>query len=153
MHEKCMKISITQINVKLEMNDKPIVVHLKRKNGQVVQDCDVYIGRAQNQGGWRLSTSIWANEFSIKKYSREESLELYKKALCKKILSDLDFWIPQLKSLKGKKLGCWCAPLPCHGNVISDLVEDICAIDDTLDNVSGDTQKQNMDIFLNKLKL
>lgn len=41
------------------------IVHLKRSNGVVVQDCDVYIGRACNMGGWRLSQSKWYNPYTV----------------------------------------------------------------------------------------
>jgi len=29
---------------------------------------------------------------------------------------------PDLEPLRGKRLACWCAPLPCHGDVIAELV-------------------------------
>lgn len=25
------------------------------------------------------------------------------------------------RELKGKILGCWCAPLPCHGDVLAEI--------------------------------
>ena len=25
--------------------------------------------------------------------------------------------------LRGKVLGCWCAPLPCHGDVLAELAD------------------------------
>ena len=28
-----------------------------------------------------------------------------------------------LPELKGKRLGCWCKPLPCHGDVLAALAE------------------------------
>ena len=28
-----------------------------------------------------------------------------------------------LRSLKGKRLGCWCYPAPCHGNIVKDIVD------------------------------
>lgn len=30
-----------------------------------------------------------------------------------------------LPELLGKTLGCWCVPLPCHGNVLLQLLERI----------------------------
>jgi hypothetical protein len=27
-----------------------------------------------------------------------------------------------LEPLRGKRLACWCAPLPCHGDVIAEFV-------------------------------
>lgn len=34
--------------------------------------------------------------------------------------------IAQLHTLKGRRLGCWCAPKPCHGNVLARLVAEFC---------------------------
>lgn len=31
--------------------------------------------------------------------------------------------LEQLRELKGKRLGCWCAPLPCHGDVLAALAD------------------------------
>lgn len=28
-----------------------------------------------------------------------------------------------LGELRGKRLGCWCAPLPCHGEVLARLAK------------------------------
>lgn len=30
---------------------------------------------------------------------------------------------PDLEPLRGKRLACWCHPLPCHGDVIVELLE------------------------------
>ena len=45
------------------------VVHLKRRGGVVVQDCDVYIGRRCQQGGWDLPHSPWANPFKLARHA------------------------------------------------------------------------------------
>jgi len=31
----------------------------------------------------------------------------------------------QLHTLKGMKLGCFCAPMSCHGDVLVKLIEEI----------------------------
>lgn len=100
---------------------KPKVVKLKRKGGKVVQDCDVYIGRALNMGGWRLKKSKWYNPFSVKSCNNDAALavEKYKEYILKKpeLLNDLH-------ELKGKVLGCWCKTSdekPCHGDVLAQL--------------------------------
>ena len=31
--------------------------------------------------------------------------------------------IEELKTLKGKILGCWCKPKPCHGDVLVKLIQ------------------------------
>lgn len=85
------------------------VVHCKR------EDHDVYIGRP----------SKWGNPFSHKdntlaKYkteTREEAIEKYREyILHRKDLLDC------LHELRGKILGCWCAPKPCHGDVLIELI-------------------------------
>jgi len=113
----------------------PVVVHLKRKDGAVVQDCDVYIGRACNMGGWRLPKSVWANPFPAgKKFSREDAVRLYRQHIFGEFLKDPTTWCERLKGLLGDpprtpplprappRLGCWCAPLACHGDVLVDFL-------------------------------
>jgi hypothetical protein len=70
---------------------------------------DVYVGRGGPYG----------NPFVIgKNGTREEVINKYK-ALVK---SD-----PAVRALlrkcKGKRLGCYCHPLPCHGDIIADLCD------------------------------
>lgn len=104
---------------------RPIVVKLKMTGGQVVQGCDVYIGRQQSQGGWRLKKSEWCNRFTLKVHG-DKCIELFKEELYEKVRNDPDTWIPKLVALEGLTIGCWCHPLPCHGNVIADLVVKVC---------------------------
>lgn len=81
------------------------VVHCKRSN------YDVYIGRP----------SKWGNPFSIgKDGTRSQVIEKYRAYL----LSNDDL-LNALPELKGKVLGCWCAPLACHGDVLSELANQI----------------------------
>lgn len=96
------------------------VVKIQRKNGKVVCDCDVYIGRACFQGGWELKQSIWHNPYSVKQYGKEECLILYEKYLRDKLEREPIMKIELLK-LKDKKLGCWCKPEKCHGDIILKL--------------------------------
>ena len=96
------------------------LVHIKRAKGVIVQDCDVYIGRACNMGGWRLPNSKWANPFTVKKEgSAEVAVSKYREYLLNKpaLLKDLD-------ELRGKTLGCWCAPRACHGDVLLALLKE-----------------------------
>jgi len=32
-------------------------------------------------------------------------------------------FVSLLRHLKGKTLGCWCAPLPCHGDIYAFLAD------------------------------
>jgi len=69
---------------------------------------DVYIGRP----------SQWGNPFVIGKHgSRKDVIEKYRRWLLKQ--PEL---LAKLPELKGKVLGCWCSPLPCHGQVLIDLM-------------------------------
>lgn len=95
------------------------VVRIRRKDGKIVQDCDIYIGRQCNMGGWRLPKSKWHNPYSAKKYSREESLIKYEEH----IRSDPALY-SQLGELEGKILGCWCHPQSCHGDILVKLLKE-----------------------------
>jgi len=35
--------------------------------------------------------------------------------------------VAALPELAGKTLGCWCAPRPCHGDVLAQLARDASA--------------------------
>ncbi|CAF1159683.1 unnamed protein product [Adineta ricciae] len=95
----------------------PTVVHLRRAKGKVVQDCDVYIARACNMGGWNLPQSKWHNPFSVKQYGRDGALEKFRKH----IESNENNLLNDLHELEGKRLGCWCKPKPCHGDILCEL--------------------------------
>ena len=98
--------------------EKTTVVKLRRKNGSIVQDCDVYIGRRCYMGGWKLAESKWANPYTIKEYKNGKTcVKLYEKYLLKnkKLFKDI-------KELRGKVLGCWCKKTSsdvCHGDILA----------------------------------
>lgn len=100
---------------------KPIVVHIKRKkDGTIVQDCDVYIGRRIYMGGWKLNDSIWHNPYSLKDFNndRQACCEAYYQYIMNK--PELLYRLPELA---GKRLGCWCTPELCHGHVLQYILE------------------------------
>lgn len=79
---------------------------------------DVYIGRACR--GWQASK--WANPFKLptkpSEEQRAECLEKYAKWIVER--PDL---MAAIGELRGKTLGCWCAPKPCHGDILKALAE------------------------------
>ena len=81
------------------------VVHCKREK------FDVYVGRPTK----------WGNPFVIGvNGNREQVIELYKNWLLRQ---------PELveeakKHLRGKVLACWCAPAPCHGDVLASVANE-----------------------------
>ena len=79
------------------------VVHCKKA------DYDIYIGRP----------SKWGNPFQIGvDGDRAEVIEKYRQWI--RTQPDL---MAQVMWLKGLTLGCWCAPLPCHGDVLAELAD------------------------------
>ena len=70
--------------------------------------------------------SKWCNPFKVGKggkgLTREESIEKYEEYICEKIKEDPEKY--NLGELKGKRLGCWCCPKKCHGDVLKRLVEE-----------------------------
>ena len=81
--------------------DNGKVVHCKRK------PFDVYIGRP----------SKWGNPFVIgKDGTRDHVIAKYEAWL--RTRPELTAALPELH---GKVLGCWCSPLPCHGDVLVRL--------------------------------
>lgn len=81
------------------------VVHCKRA------PFDVYIGRP----------SKWGNKFVIgRDGTREQVIEKYRAY----ILANPKLLASIKPELKGKILGCWCAPLSCHGDVLAELADE-----------------------------
>jgi hypothetical protein len=86
------------------MSSAPTLVRICRRGGKVVQDCDVYIGRACNQGGWRLPASVWANKNKVGgPITVDKACRLFAKDL-----GSTPTLMSKLPELKGKRLGCWC---------------------------------------------
>ncbi|HTU90417.1 MAG TPA: DUF4326 domain-containing protein [Gemmataceae bacterium] len=80
------------------------VVHCKRAR------FDVYIGRP----------SKWGNPFVIgKDGTREEVIAKYEAWFIRQ-----PALMAALPELRGKVLGCWCAPHACHGDILARLADD-----------------------------
>lgn len=78
----------------------------------------VYIGRRNAR--YRLAASKWANPFSIKQETDREA-----------VIATYERWLRQqprlmdaLPELRGLDVVCWCAPLPCHGDVLLRLASE-----------------------------
>ena len=82
---------------------RPLVVNVR------TEGYDVYIGRG----------SIWGNPFRIgKDGSKDEVIEKYREMILER--PDL---LRRLPELEGKRLGCFCKPKACHGDVLVELIE------------------------------
>lgn len=102
------------------MCQKNLVVHCKRA------EFDVYVGRGAD--------SIFGNPFSHKQgtkaeivvESRQAAVQAYRDWLAGTAWQDVEperrqAILRAIPSLKGKVLGCWCAPEACHGDVLAEL--------------------------------
>ena len=89
-------------------------------NPRKPNDYDVYIGRPnkwipKSKPG---SDGKWGNPFIIgRDGTREEVIQKYRDWIMKQ--PELLKQIPT--ELKGKRLGCWCKPESCHGDVLAEL--------------------------------
>jgi hypothetical protein len=88
------------------------VVHCQR------EPYDVYIGRAMPRFG--LAASKWANPFRAG-YDGDR----------REVIAKYEHWLsgePELMAalpeLRGKILGCWCAPQHCHGDLLMRLANE-----------------------------
>lgn len=88
---------------------------------KVIPEDGVYIGRASSKHG--LPQSIFANPYPVlTPEERDTSIEKYRKWLWNQIL-DGNITKDDLRELNNKTLVCYCAPKPCHGNVVKSVVE------------------------------
>ncbi len=87
---------------------------------------NVYIGRAGivfvDKKRYPTQSSKFANPYKIgKDGTREEVIAKYKEYITKKLDND-ESLVNELISFKEKKLGCWCYPEMCHGNILLELI-------------------------------
>jgi len=68
----------------------------------------------------------YGNPFTVEEYGREECLRLYKEYFDNRIVTDPVFRAAIL-SLRGKRLGCFCKPLACHGDIIKEWLDNHAA--------------------------
>lgn len=96
------------------------VVNVKSKEA-----FNVYIGRVNGRYGLRQSK--WANPFRIgdahpienRPMTRADTIAWYREYA----LQQPGFVAEVRAELRGKVLGCWCKPSPCHGDVLAELAD------------------------------
>jgi hypothetical protein len=78
---------------------------LSRRGGRTPPEGAVYVGRPTK----------WGNPFPFDGHiSRSRVIELYEQHLKKRP----DLIAAAKLELRGRDLVCWCAPLPCHADVL-----------------------------------
>lgn len=79
----------------------------------------VYVGRRMTMGGWNLTAHPLANPFSVKAMGvREEAVAAY----CRHLLQEPGL-LSHVPLLRDSMLACWCAPEPCHADVLPRLAD------------------------------
>jgi hypothetical protein len=79
------------------------------------QEYDVYIGRP----------SKWGNPFAIgRDGTREDVINKYIDWL-----SNQQDLLSNLHQLHGKRLGCYCSPASCHGDILAELCNHVFGSD------------------------
>ena len=84
------------------------------------EECDVYIGRAgRGQDGY------FGNPFVLSAgEAKGSSLEKYRTYFYERLKTDAEF-LERIHALKGKTLGCFCKPYPCHGDIIAEYLNSL----------------------------
>ncbi len=83
-----------------------------------IHEYDVYIGRAVPEHG--IDGSKWGNPFVMADDSdaeRERVIQAYREWVVAQ-----PALMSSLEELRGQRLGCWCAPKACHGDVLVELL-------------------------------
>ena len=89
------------------------VVHIDR------EPYDVYIGRRNRKRG--LEESPFHNPFPMKNEAdREKVIKKFEEY----IRANPELMKKAKAELPGKVLGCYCAPKPCHGDVLIKIVQE-----------------------------
>ncbi len=96
------------------------VVNIRHEN------YDVYIGRAgHGQDGY------FGNPIRLRQNEdRGSTLEKYRIYFNERLQTDPQFK-QRIHALKGKTLGCFCKPFPCHGDIIKEYLD---ALTQTVNN-------------------
>lgn len=95
--------------------EKTRVVNLRR------EAYDVYIGRASalkhsSEDGY------FGNPHQARPGGRDEAIALYRADFFRRVETEPEFR-RRVLALRGQRLGCWCAPEKCHGDVIVEWLE------------------------------
>jgi hypothetical protein len=101
--------------VRVRLDGTPVPVRVYNRRHKDAPPDVVFIGRADRFGRWPASK--WQNPYREgRDGTREEVIGKFREYLLgnPELMADLG-------ELRGRDLVCWCAPLPCHGDVLLEL--------------------------------
>jgi hypothetical protein len=108
----------------------------------ITQPYDVYIGRrGKGQDGYFGNPHpVGYCPACLTTHDREGAIQAYVKYFEARITDDKTFR-QRIEALRGKRLGCFCHPRECHGDVIVRWLEDThTQADDDADPIPGDSR-------------
>ena len=117
------------VNLRPVVNVK--VKHIRPKYANLKEWMDdpdnIYIGRAGivfiDKVRFHKTGSVWQNPFKVgQDGDRSTVIEKYETYIRDKI--ERENLRGELLDLKGKRLGCWCAPEGCHGDLLVKLIDE-----------------------------
>lgn len=79
---------------------------------------DVYIGRGRCPATGELGE--WGNPWRVDRHGAM-AIKLYLDGLAER--APVEIFATIRRKLAGKVLGCWCAPRPCHGEILARLAD------------------------------
>lgn len=65
----------------------------------------------------QVSHQHWHNPYPVKQY-QEQAIPLFEQYIRSSLLMN------EIEELRGKRLGCWCSPKPCHGDVLVKILNE-----------------------------
>lgn len=82
---------------------------------------DVYVGRLMRFGRFTKAKMGADGGYFGNPCKGDDAVDDFKAYFKKRVEEDPEFR-KRLVALKGKRLGCWCKPNPCHADVIASYV-------------------------------
>ena len=106
----------------------PKVVRIRMSRGVEIVSCDIYIGYPVRASGWNLNHGKWSSPFALSAFGKERC-QLSDIQMLNTIYECYVRASPELMGtlheLSGKRLGCFCPPLPCHGEILVKLFREV----------------------------
>lgn len=104
---------------------KPDMVKTTVVNINKGEDYDVYIGR-EGHG----KSGYFGNPINYG--SRSYKINKFREYVLDRIYNDPEFK-NNVKKLHGKRLGCFCKPLACHGDILAGLADQLVLEDEVFE--------------------
>lgn len=102
------------INGQKFYNMETRVVHCKK------EPYDIYIGRGSKWGNPYTHIKDRETKAEYVVSTREQAIKLYRDWIL--LRPDL---LADLHELKGKRIGCYCFPKSCHGDILVELIKEM----------------------------